>query len=61
MNCLEEYYNSYDEEGRLLSRHGQVEYLTTMKYIRECLGDKFRLQFHLFFRVGFRSIQVRSY
>lgn len=37
MNYIEEYYNSYDEEGRLLSRHGQVEYLTTMKYIRECL------------------------
>ena len=33
MTYLEEYYNSYDEEGRLLSRHGQVEYLTTMKYI----------------------------
>ena len=38
MNIIEEYYNNYDEEGRLLSRHGQVEYLTTMKYIRECLG-----------------------
>ena len=37
MNYLEEYYSSYDEEGRLLSRHGQVEYLTTMKYIGECL------------------------
>ena len=31
MNYLENYYNAYDEEGRLLSRHGQVEYLTTMK------------------------------
>jgi hypothetical protein len=30
MNYLEEYYNNHDEEGRLLSRHGQVEYLTTM-------------------------------
>ena len=39
MNYLEEYYNSYDEEGRLLSRHGQVEYLTTMKYIKECLDS----------------------
>ncbi len=39
MNYLEEYYNSYDEDGRLLSRHGQVEYLTTMKYIEECLKD----------------------
>ena len=37
MNYLEEYYNSYNEEGRLLSRHGQVEYLTTMRYIKECL------------------------
>lgn len=38
MNYLEAYYNAYDEEGRLLSRHGQVEYLTTMKYIHECLA-----------------------
>ena len=38
MSYLEDYYNSYDEDGRLLSRHGQVEYLTTMKYIRECLA-----------------------
>ena len=37
MSYIEDYYNSYDEDGRLLSRHGQVEYLTTMKYIRECL------------------------
>ena len=39
MNYLEEYYNNYDEDSRLLSQHGQVEYLTTMKYIRECLAD----------------------
>lgn len=38
MNYLENYYSNYDEEGRLLSRHGQVEYLTTMKYIHEILG-----------------------
>ena len=38
MSYLEDYYNGYDEEGRLLSRHGQVEYLTTMKYIRERLA-----------------------
>ena len=37
MNYLEEYYNRYNEEERLLSRHGQVEYLTTMRYIEECL------------------------
>ena len=39
MNHLENYYSNYDEEGRLVSRHGQVEYLTTMKYIHECLGE----------------------
>ena len=39
MSYLEDYYNNYDEEGRLLSRHGQVEYLTTMKYIREYLSN----------------------
>lgn len=39
MNHLEEYYSNYDEDGRLLSRHGQVEYLTTVKYIHEYLGE----------------------
>ena len=38
MDYLAEYYQNYDEEGRLLSQRGQVEYLTTMKYIRECLS-----------------------
>lgn len=38
---LEQYYNSYDEDGRLLSKHGQVEYITTMKYIHDLLaGDE---------------------
>ena len=32
---LTQYYENYDEEGRLLLRHGQVEYITTMKYIHE--------------------------
>ncbi len=41
MGLLEAYYKSYDEEGRLLSQHGQVEYITTMKYIRQALaGDR---------------------
>lgn len=38
MNHLENYYSNYDEEGRLLIRHGQVEYLTTMKYIHDVIG-----------------------
>ena len=39
MSYIEDYYNNYDEEGRLLSRHGQVEFLTTMKYIREFISS----------------------
>lgn len=39
MNYLENYYANYDEEGRLASNHGQVEYLTTMKYIHDAIGD----------------------
>lgn len=34
---LEEYYNKFNEEKRLLSRHGQVEFRTSMKYILECI------------------------
>ncbi len=37
LDYLTNHYNNYDEEGRLLSRHGQVEYLTTMKYIEKYL------------------------
>ncbi len=39
MNYLEEYYLGYNEEGRLLSQHGRVEYVTTLKYIHEALAD----------------------
>ena len=38
MDYLKEYYESRDEDGRLTSRHGQVEYLTTVKYIKEYAG-----------------------
>ena len=39
MSYLEDYYtNTCDEDVRLLSRHGQVEYLTTRKYIDEVLA-----------------------
>ncbi|MBE6615518.1 MAG: class I SAM-dependent methyltransferase [Ruminococcaceae bacterium] len=36
-DALNAYYSRYDEEGRLLSRHGQVEYRTTMRYIHRYL------------------------
>lgn len=31
------YYNKFNEDKRLLSRHGQVEYITSMKYIHKYL------------------------
>jgi len=34
---LTDYYSGYDEENRLLSRHGSVEYLTTMRYVEKYL------------------------
>lgn len=34
---LTNYYESYDENGRLSSKHGMVEYITTMKYIQKYL------------------------
>ena len=38
MSYLEQYYNNYNEDARLLSQHGRVEYLTTMKYINESIA-----------------------
>lgn len=35
MNELEQYYNKFNEDKRLDSRHGQVEYRVSMKYIHE--------------------------
>ena len=37
MTELELYYNKFNEEKRLDSRHGQVEFRVTMKYIHEYL------------------------
>ena len=37
MTELELYYNKFNEEKRLNSRHGQVEYRISMKYIEEML------------------------
>ena len=39
MTELEQYYNKFNEEKRLNSRHGKVEFLTSMKYIHQYLGD----------------------
>lgn len=37
---LIKYYNKFNEEKRLDTRHGRVEYLTAMKYIHKYLKDK---------------------
>ncbi len=37
MNEIEAYYNKFNEEKRLNSRHGQVEYRVSMKYIHKYL------------------------
>lgn len=39
---LRDYYTGYDEDGRLASRHGSVEFLTTMRYIEKYIkpGDR---------------------
>ena len=38
MTELELYYNKFNEEKRLDSRHGQVEFVTSMKYIHKYLA-----------------------
>ncbi len=40
---LEKYYGNYDEDGRLRSRHGMVEFLTTMRYIEKYLRPGMRI------------------
>lgn len=39
MTELEKYYNKFNEEKRLNSRHGQVEFITSMKYIHNYLEE----------------------
>ncbi|MBO5788776.1 MAG: class I SAM-dependent methyltransferase [Clostridia bacterium] len=40
---LANYYEQYDEDGRLLSKHGKIEYITTMKYIEKYLKPGMRV------------------
>ncbi len=40
---LTSYYNEYDENTRLTSRHGMVEYITTMKYVDRYLKPNMRI------------------
>lgn len=36
-------YNNYDEDSRLTSKHGQVEFLTTMRYIEKYIKNGYRV------------------
>ena len=40
---LEKYYGVYDEDGRLRSPHGRVEFLTTMRYAERYLKPGMRI------------------
>ena len=42
-DILSQYYSSYDENHRLTSRHGMVEFLTTMRYIEKYLQPGMRI------------------
>ena len=40
---LANYYTGYDEDGRLRSKHGMVEFLTTMRYVQRYLRPGMRI------------------
>ncbi len=42
-NYLVDFYNTHNEEPRLLSRHGQIEFLTTVKYIEKYLNEGMKI------------------
>ena len=41
--ALTEFYSGYDEDSRLLSKHGSVEFLTTMRYVEKYLKSGMRI------------------
>lgn len=43
LKALTDFYSNYDEEGRLLSKHGQAEFLTTMRYVNRYLRPGMRM------------------
>jgi len=43
LQALTQYYARYDEDNRLCSRRGRVEYLTTMRYIEKYLRPGMRI------------------
>ena len=43
LKVLSKYYGSYDEDNRLRSRHGSVEFLTTIRYVEKYLRPGMRI------------------
>lgn len=43
LKVLSDYYGSYDEDNRLCSQHGSVEFLTTMRYVEKYLKPGMRV------------------
>ena len=43
LKILSDYYGNYDEDRRLTSRHGSVEFLTTMRYVEKYLQPGMRV------------------
>lgn len=43
MESLTQFYDQYDEDARLTSRHGRVEFLTTMRYIEKYMRPGMRV------------------
>ena len=43
LKVLSEYYGSYDEDNRLCSQHGKVEFFTTMRYVEKYLSHGMRV------------------
>ena len=41
--ALTQYYSGYDEDSRLRSKHGMVEFLTTMRYVEKYLRPGMRI------------------
>lgn len=44
MTNIEKYYNKFNEEHRLYTRHGLVEFFTTMHHIQEIIGARRNLK-----------------
>lgn len=58
---LVDFYTNYDEDSRLAEKHGSVEFLTTMRYIKRYISTM-SLHFGLIFsHRNFRINQLFGY